>query len=71
MFDEYLPVLASTMLGEGLQTAKRSTSAIVRRDEINDEAWEQIAPLLPNLLPKNGHRGKQWCDHRRIANGIL
>ena len=23
------------------------------------------------LLPENGRRGEQWCDHRRIIDGIL
>jgi transposase len=23
------------------------------------------------LLPKNGHRGKQWRDHRQVIDGIL
>ena len=41
--------------------------AVVRRSELTDEAWEHIAPLLP----ENGRRGKQWKDHRTIINGIL
>src|SRR5215216_163792 len=31
------------------------------------QAWEQIAPLLP----ENGRRGRQWENHRKIINGIL
>ncbi len=38
-----------------------------RRGELTDEAWERIAPLLP----ENGRRGKQWKDHRKVVNGIL
>jgi len=34
---------------------------MVGRGEITDNAWEQIAPLLP----ENGQRGGQWQDHRR------
>ena len=41
--------------------------AVVRRSELTDEAWEGIAPLLP----ENGRRGKQWKDHRTLVNGIL
>ena len=41
--------------------------AVVRRSELTDEAWEPIAPLLP----ENGRRGKQWKDHRTVVNGIL
>ena len=37
------------------------------RGELTDEAWERIAPLLP----ENGRRGKQWRDHREVVNGIL
>ncbi len=32
------------------------------RGELTDEAWREIQPLLP----RNGQRGKQWCDHRRV-----
>src|SRR5919202_5774561 len=37
------------------------------RGELTDDAWGLIEPLLPG----NGQRGKQWCDHRRVINGIL
>jgi transposase len=40
---------------------------VIRRGELTDEAWERIAPLLP----ENGRRGKQWKDHRTIVDGIL
>ena len=40
---------------------------MARRGELTDEAWEWIAPLLP----ENGRRGKQWKDHRKVINGIL
>ena len=40
---------------------------MVRRGELTDEAWERIAPLLP----QNGVRGKQWKDHRTVIDGIL
>ncbi len=40
---------------------------MVGRGELTDEAWERIAPLLP----ENGRRGKQWRDHRTVINGIL
>ena len=29
---------------------------MVERGELTDEAWERIAPFLP----ENGRRGKQW-----------
>jgi transposase len=37
------------------------------REALTDKAWKQIEPLLP----KNGRRGRQWQDHRRVINGIL
>jgi transposase len=40
---------------------------MVGRGELTDKAWERIAPLLP----KNGRRGAQWKDHRKVINGIL
>ncbi len=40
---------------------------MVGRGEPTDAAWAAIAPLLP----RNGRRGKQWADHRRVVNGIL
>ena len=40
---------------------------MVGRGELTDQAWEQIAPLLP----PNGRRGQQWAEHRRVINGIL
>ena len=40
---------------------------MVGRGELTAKAWDWIEPLLP----KNGRRGKQWQDHRRVINGIL
>jgi transposase len=40
---------------------------MVRRGEITDEAWERIAPLLP----EGGRRGGRLKDHRPVVNGIL
>ena len=40
---------------------------MVGRGGVTDEAWGQIAPLLPH----NGRRGGQWEDHRKVVNGIL
>jgi transposase len=39
----------------------------VGRGELTDEAWAQLAALLP----ANGKRGGQWADHRKTINGIL
>ncbi len=40
---------------------------MVGRGELTDTMWERIAPFLP----RNGQRGKQWQDHRRVINGTL
>jgi transposase len=40
---------------------------VVRRHELTDQAWAEIAPLLP----VNGWPGGQWADHRQVLNGIL
>ena len=40
---------------------------MVRRHELTDQAWAEIAPLLP----AGGRPGGQWADHRRVVNGIL
>jgi transposase len=40
---------------------------VVRRHELTDQAWAEIAPLLPG----GGRPGGQWADHRRVVNGIL
>lgn len=37
------------------------------RDEVTAAGWARLVPLLP----RNGHRGGQWADHRRVINGIL
>ena len=41
--------------------------ALVRRHELTDQAWAEIAPLLP----ATGRPGGQWAEHRRTVNGIL
>jgi transposase len=40
---------------------------VVKRGELTDEAWGQIAPLLP----ENGRPGGRWRDHREVVNAIL
>ena len=37
------------------------------RYELSDTQWEAIREFLPT----NGHRGKQWKDHRLVIDGIL
>ncbi len=46
-----------------------TTTALDRGSaRLTDEEW---ARLLQPLLPKNGHRGRQWRDHRVVLEAIL
>ena len=38
------------------------------RQEIPDEAWEWLEPLLPDRTPQ---RGGRWRDHRTVLEGIV
>jgi transposase len=40
----------------------------MRRDELTDEQWERLQPLLPPQKPRTGRPAE---DHRRILSGIL
>lgn len=40
----------------------------MRRHELSDEQWEQLAPLLPRQHPAHGRPAN---DHRTVLNGIL
>jgi transposase len=42
-------------------------ACVVRRHELTDQAWAEIAPLLPPTRRPGG----QWADHRQVVNGIL
>lgn len=41
---------------------------MVRRYELTDEQWSQLAPLLP---PQRPRVGRPSLDHRTVLNGIL
>ena len=40
----------------------------MRRFELTDAQWEQIAPLLPPQKPRTG---RPAVDHRQVLNGML
>jgi transposase len=40
----------------------------MRRYELEDHQWNQIADLFPS---SEGKRGGQWQEHRRVVNGML
>ena len=39
----------------------------MRRHELSDEEWA----LIGDCFPANGGKGGQWCDHRRVLNGMF
>ena len=43
-------------------------SVVARSEQLSDEAWALIAPLLPSSA---GRRGGQWRDHRQVLEAIL
>jgi transposase len=40
-------------------------------DELTDEQWQQLEPLLPVLPRRADGRGRPWRSNREILNGIL
>src|SRR3954471_24398982 len=55
-----------------LQTADvsglNSHFSAMRRGDLTDQQWQQLAPLLPPEKPRTGRPNE---EHRRILNGIL
>lgn len=43
-------------------------SVVSRMEQLSDEAWALIEPLLPSSA---GCRGGQWRDHRQVLEAIL
>ena len=45
-----------------------ATTTLHRRSaRLTDDEWTRLRPLLPD----NGHRGKQWREHRTVVEAIL
>jgi len=42
-----------------------------RREELQDEQWALIEPLLPKRRRRADGRGRPPCDDRAVLNGIL
>ncbi len=42
-----------------------------RREELEDEQWALIEPLLPKVPRRADGRGQPRCDYRAILNGML
>lgn len=39
--------------------------------DINDEEWQRVAPLLPELRPRADLRGRPLANTRSVLNGVL
>jgi transposase len=39
--------------------------------DINDEEWQRVAPLLPELRPRSESRGRPLANTRSVLNGVL
>ncbi|MGE5446244.1 MAG: transposase, partial [Ignavibacteriales bacterium] len=45
---------------------------MARREELTDEQWAIIKPLIPHYSPRRQDgRGRPWRDNREVLNGIL
>ena len=44
---------------------------MARREELSDEQWAIIEPLLGKMPRRTDGRGRPWRDNREVINGIL
>jgi transposase len=44
---------------------------MARREELTDEQWAVIEPLIPEPLCRPDGRGRPWRGSREVMNGIL
>lgn len=44
---------------------------MARREELTEEQWERIAPLIPAPARRPDGRGRPWRGNREVLNGIL
>jgi transposase len=44
---------------------------MARREELTDEQWVLIEPLIPELPRREDGRGRPWKDTREVMNGVL
>jgi transposase len=59
-----------TLAGSNSIRVARTSSCLVTRDEITDEQWALVEPLIPKP-PRTHQRGRPWCDTRHVLSGIL
>jgi transposase len=44
---------------------------MARREELTNEQWVVISPLIPENPRREDGRGRPWRDNREVLNGIL
>ena len=44
---------------------------MARREELTDEQWLILEPLLPELPRRGDGRGRPWRGQREVLNGVL
>ena len=44
---------------------------MARREELTEEQWDRIAPLIPAPARRPDGRGRPWRGNREVLNGIL
>lgn len=44
---------------------------MARREELTDEQWAILEPLIPPLPRRPDGKGRPWRDNREVLNGIL
>jgi transposase len=42
-----------------------------RGEELTDEQWELIGPLIPEPVRRPDRRGRPWRENREVLNGVL
>ena len=42
-----------------------------RGEELTDEQWELIGPLIPEPVCRPDRRGRPWRENREVLNGVL
>jgi transposase len=42
-----------------------------RGEELTDEQWELIGPLIPDPVRRSDGRGRPWRENREVLNGVL
>ena len=44
---------------------------MARGEELTDEQWAVLAPLIPDPPRREDKRGRPWKDTREVLDGVL